>query len=450
MAFPCLLLLGGCASLLEDRGVADATAAASERLGVEVRRVRTEADAVEVGARLKELMAEPLSVEAAVQVAVLNNRGLQAAYDELGLSAAALARAATPPNPGLRYARTERGGRVEVERALTVDVLGLVLLPLAAMIEERHWEGAKLRAADRVVALALDTRRAWFRAVAAGQAARYMEEVRASSAASAELARRLGQTGAFGRLDQGRHYLFHAETAARAARARLAATRARERLLRLLGLWGAGTEIRLPERLPELPESLPERPEIEAAAIAGRADLRIARLELEGLARAHGLTQATRFVSILEAGALRTTETGEPVRRGYEIELSLPIFDGGTTRAAEAENSFRAAANRLAARAVEARSEVREAEQAWRAGHEIAWHHRREIVPALQAISEESVLRYNGMLAGVFEMLADAREQAEGVVAAIEAERDFWLADTELQAAMAGTAAAAPSAGEER
>ncbi|BBK31081.1 outer membrane protein TolC [Stella humosa] len=436
---PGLLLLGACASLLEDQGVVEVTAAASARLGVEASRVQTEDEAARVRQRLVRLLAQPLSPDGAVQVAVLNNRALQAAYDDLGVSAAALVRASTPPNPGFRYARTTGGGTVEIERGLTLDLIGLVTLPFAAAVEERHWQEAKARAAERVVALALEVRRAYFRAVAAGQTAAYMAEVRQSAEAAAELARRLGRTGAFAKLDQSRHFLFHAEVATRAARATLAATTAREQLVRLLGLWGAGADIRLPERLPELPERLPDWPDIEADAIGRRADLRRARLELEALGRSHALTQATRLVAVAEGGIASTRETGTPTRRGWEVTLSLPIFDGGTTAAAEAANLYQAAANRLAGLAVDARSEVRAADAVWRASHAIAWHHRREIVPALQAISEESLLRYNGMLVSVFEMLADAARQAEGVAEAIAAERDFWIAQTDLEDATGGT-----------
>ncbi|MCC7274581.1 MAG: TolC family protein, partial [Alphaproteobacteria bacterium] len=188
--------------------------------------------------------------------------------------------------------------------------------------------------------------------------------------------------------------------------------------------------------LPELPPDPPDRRDIEATAIAERADIRMARMEVEGLARSYGLTRATRFVNVLEGSWLSKSETGEPGQRGWEVELSIPIFDFGTTRVAEAENVYRAAANRLAELAVNARSEVREAYEAWRLNHDLAGHYLRVVVPARQAISEETLLRYNGMLVGPFELLADARDQIAAVIAAIQAQRDFWLADADLETAL--------------
>ncbi|MCC7273575.1 MAG: TolC family protein, partial [Alphaproteobacteria bacterium] len=285
-----LLALGACAAMLEDRGFAAVQETAGKRLDKEVRRIRTDEEAAAAAARTADLLGDPLTVDAAVQVALLNNRGLQAVYDELGLSAAAMVKAVTPPNPGFSYSRLRRGGVVEIERRYTLDVLGLLALPFAAAIEERRWEQAKLRAADLVLRVASDTRRAYFGAVAAEQVHAYMRQVQESADAAAELAARLGQTGSFGRLDQARHHVFKAEVAAQLARSRHAATVERERLTRLMGLWGARTAFRLPERLPELPPDPPDRRDIEATAIAERADIRMARMEVEGLARSYGLT----------------------------------------------------------------------------------------------------------------------------------------------------------------
>ena len=103
--------------------------------------------------------------------------------------------------------------------------------------------------------------------------------------------------------------------------------------------------------------------------------------------------------------------------------------------------------HRAAETAINARSEVREAYGAWRSAYDIARHHQDEIVPLRKQIAEENVLRYNGMLIGVFELLADARQQIASVNAAIEAKRDFWLAQADLDMALIGKPNLTPSAG---
>jgi outer membrane protein TolC len=96
------------------------------------------------------------------------------------------------------------------------------------------------------------------------------------------------------------------------------------------------------------------------------------------------------------------------------------------------------ALNRAAETAINARSEVREAYGNYHSSYDIAKHHRDEILPVHQRIAEENVLRYNGMLIGVFELLADARAQVVGVNNYIDSLRDFWLARADLDMALVG------------
>ena len=161
-------------------------------------------------------------------------------------------------------------------------------------------------------------------------------------------------------------------------------------------------------------------------------------LEAENIAASLGLIKATGFVNVIEVGYQRTSETGQERKSGYEIELRLPIFDWGDARNARAEHTYMQAVNRAADTAVKARSEVREAWAAYRTAYDLAKHYRDEIVPLRKRISEENLLRYNGMLISVFELLADARQQVAGVNAYFEALRDFWLSETSLDLALTG------------
>jgi outer membrane protein TolC len=232
--------------------------------------------------------------------------------------------------------------------------------------------------------------------------------------------------------------VFHVEVTAQLARAEHAAQASRERLVRLMGLSGERAQIRLPERLPALPDQ-PEMPaDIESAAIAQRLDVQIATMETEYTARTLGLTRATRFVNVLEAGYQNKSETGESRADGYEVELSLPLFDWGTARTRRAEAIYMRSLMRTADVAVQARSEVREHYSAYRTSFDVSRRYRDEIVPLRKRVSEEVLLRYNGMLVSVFELLADARAQIASINAAIDAQRDFWIADSELNFAMNG------------
>ena len=295
--------------------------------------------------------------------------------------------------------------------------------------------------------MAADARRAYFDAVAAQELVRYYQQVKEAADASNELARRMLQAGNFSKLAQMREQAFYADATAQLARAQHQAVAERERLARLLGLSGEQLELHAaraaagPAEAARPSRRTPSRPRWTSASTCRWPSAR-PRRQPESL----GLTKATRFVNVLELGYQNKSETGEPRANGYEIELELPLFDFGSTRAARAEATYMQAVNRTAEVAVNARSEVREAYSAYRTAYDLAKHYRDEVVPLRKRISEENLLRYNGMLISVFELLADAREQIAGVTGYVEALRDFWVAETNLQTALTGRSPGASSA----
>ncbi len=433
--------LGGCASFSQDGGFASVEQTAKDRLGKELRWSRSEADQDGIAQRVTELLARPLTVDDAVQIALLNNRALQATFQELGIGEAELVQAGRLPNPGFSFARLRRGDEIELERGFHFNLARLLVLPQMTQIEARRFEQTKGMVAMRVLALAADVRKAYFMAVASGETVRYMRQVMQAALASAELARRMEQVGNFNKLQRAREQSFYADAALNLARAEQVQRATSERLTRLLGLWGAQPRFLLPERLPDLPD-LPgealEMPDVERTALAQRLDVAGAKLAAEQTAKNLGLTRTTRFVNVLELGAIHDTSNEAPPRRGWEVGLELPLFDWGDARVARAQAVYMQAVHSAAQTAIDARSEVREAYTGYRSAYDIARHHRDEIVPLRQRIAEENLLRYNGMLIGVFELLADARAQIASINNYIDSLRDFWVAKADLDMALIG------------
>jgi len=434
------LFLGGCATFSEDGGFDAVQSVAKERLGSQAKWLRTEAEADAAHGQVKALLAKPLSLEDAVQIALLNNRGLQAAYGELGIAEADLVQAGRIANPSFGYLNVRGDGDFKIERALTFNIMQLLTMPLATKIAGRRFEQAKLAVSAEMLSVAVETRRAWYGAVAAQEAVRYFGQVKESAEAGAELARRMYAAGNFSALERAREQAFYADSVAQLARAQQTALAERERLTRLLGLWGEEVKFRLPERLPELPKAATEQRDAEQTAMRTRLDVQAAQRDLDALSESLGLTRATRFINALELGVAQEREPSA-IMNGYEIRLEIPIFDWGGARVARAEALYMQAANRVGETAVNARSEVREAYSAYRTAYDLARHYRDEIVPLRKKISEENTLRYGGMLIGVFELLADARATVAAVNASIGAQRDFWLAAVDLEAAQNGAAA---------
>ncbi len=431
-------LLSGCASFSPDGGFATVEQIAKDRLGKEVRLSRSTADQDTIDQRVAELLAKPLTADDAVQVALLNNRGLQATFQELGITEAEVVQAGRIPNPGFSFGRLTRGSEVEIDRGLHFNLARLLALPLIGPMEARRFQQTQGMVAMSVLSLAADTRKAYVLALAAEETVRYMQQVKQAAAAGAELARRMEQVGNFNKLQRAREQGFAADASLNLARAEQAQRSTRERLTRLLGLWGPQTQFALPERLADLPKDARDLPDVERTALAQRLDVQGARLAVEQTARNLGLTRTTRFINVLEVGFARNSSNEAPTQRGWEVGFELPLFDWGGARVAKAEAVYMQTMHRAAETAINARSEVREAYTAYRSAHDIARYHLDEIVPLRKQIAEENVLRYNGMLIGVFELLADARAQIASVNAAIEAKRDFWIAQADLDMALIG------------
>ena len=434
--------LAGCASFSPDGGLGVVADITGRTTGKEVASVRTDDDAARLRDATRRLLSRPLSADAAVQVALFNNKGLQAAYHQLALSEADTIEASLPPNPTFSLMRISGDGALEAERQVAGDILALATLPLRSEIARERFRQAQLKAALTTLRLAADVRRAHVRVVAANELVALLGEAQSAAEATAKLAQKLGETGALNRLDQAREQVFYAETTAELATARRMAASARERLIRLMGLWGDDLGFRLPDRLPALPRRPLSQPFVERDAVAHRIDLQIARLELTALATSLQLTEATRFVTLLDLAGLdrKTVEPdGRVIReRGYDVQFQIPVFDGGEVRARQAAETYNIAFNRLTERAVTVRSEARDAYRSYRAAYDIAGHYAREVLPLRQIISEEMQLRYSSMQVDIFALLVEARQRLASRRAAIDAVRDFFLADAGLSAAING------------
>lgn len=450
LVFAIASVLAGCASLTGERDMADVSAFSERTLGTPARLIRSGEERQEARAGVDLLLAQPLSAEDAVRISLTYSPGLQALLHENVSASAEATQTARLANPVFTFERLVRHGPDGVDkdigRMLAFSVFELLTLP--ARLESAGFRQQQLRvkgAAD-VMQAAAETRQAWVRAVSAQQAVLYFERVREAADASAELARRMQAAGNFSRLQRAREQAFSADAVAQLARAKLAATGAREALVRALGLdAGQAAILKLPDRLADLPGQPMDEKAVGASLVEDRLDVRMARADLAYLAKQMGLTQAGRFIDGLHVAAVRNSETGKAPQKGFEVELPLPIFDFGDARRAGAEANYRAALNRTIGVAGVASSQLRESYATYRTAYDLARHYRDEVVPLRQAIAEETLLKYNGMLISVFELLADSREQVASVIQSIEAQRDFWLADANLRASLVGKPLEGPS-----
>ncbi|MBB3995518.1 outer membrane protein TolC [Sulfitobacter undariae] len=460
------LALGACATVIPSAytepkaGFANVASQVTPAIGKRTVFAQTQAENEALKREVQGMVqGKTISADTAVQVALLNNKGLQASYANVGLSAAEAWQQSTPENPVvsvgvLGIGAAELGLYRAIESMIAVNILDAQTRKQRRALADVNFRAAQLEAVNDTLTLANQTRQAWINAVAAFETVSYLKRAKATSDAGSELARKLGETGALNKAAQAREQAFNAELAGQLAQARMSASSAKETLTQLMGLWGPSAEYYVPDALPALPKSAGNVRNVEAKALRNRVDLRVAKLGLEAQAAAFGLTDQTRMVTDLEiiaGGELeREIEDGEKESSftpQLELEFAIPIYDTGKARMRKAELSYLQAANVLAERAVNVRSEARGAEKTYLASYKIARHYRDVLVPLRKTVEAEGLLSYNGMITNTFELLTDVREKLSASLEAANAKREFFMAQADLTAAIYGGGSGSGGAG---
>lgn len=452
------LFLGACATVVPTQytnktAAFDAVAAgANKSIGKKTVWIQSQQQAKANAKRVHAMVHKKnISAETAVQVALLNNKGLQAIYAEVGLSAAEVWQEALPENPIVSIgifgiAAPELGVFRAIEGMFATNLLDAKTRKQRVALADTQFKKSQLNAVNETLKLASETRQAWIKAVSAFEAVGNLKRASATSDASSELAQSLGLAGSLDKGSQAREHAFNADLAAQTAKARLEAAGAKAELTRLMGLWGTEVDYFVPNALPRLPKSIPRRRSIEIDALKNRAELKVAKLGLEATAQAYGMTDATRFVTDLELLAGFETEREADGSGGaasnttpqVELEFAIPIYDTGKARLRKAELDYLRAANVVAEMAVNVRTDARSAEAAYHGTYQIAKHYRDTVLPLRKVVDEAALLSNNGMITNTFELLEDARETLESEMEAGEAKRDFWLAKANMKAAIYG------------
>ncbi len=443
LAVVSVVLLAACATVDINQSIARVNLDAGSVTGGKLTIARTDRERDELQTAATAILARPLGADQAVQLALINSPSMQALLAQSWADGATVAQSGRLPNPLLTLDRIVSPGSIDLGRMLGIGLLDILTLPQRNRTARSRLEQGQLQLTADVVEKVTQVRQAWVAAVAAQQSLSYAKQVSESAEASAELARRMLEVGNFNKLQRARQQAFYADATVQWANAAHVATASREALLRLLGLTdGQAQLLGLPERLPDLPATPRAPEEVSSAASRGRLDVKAAQAAVNATAAAQGLNGLTSFtdieLSIVHNTTRDRTDGQRTQSRGVEIAVTLPVFDWGDLKRDAMNAQMLAAANRLEATVRAAGSNLRETYSVYRTTYDIAKHYRDEIVPLRKLIADENVLRYNGMIIGVFELLADSRDQIASVIAAINAQQQFWLADAALQSAILG------------
>lgn len=436
-----VLVASACTHAPRDAGFADVQNSIAQSTGAQIRGRGTSAEDQAVDAAVADLLRRPLGADQAVQVALLNNRGLQATYEELGIARAELVQAGLLGNP-IFTASTRfpsLGGGPNVEFSVAQDFLGVFLLPLKGRVAAASFEAAKHRVTGSVLDLAADVRRAYYQYQAAQQTVEMRRTIEHATAVSADAARRLHDAGNISDLDLASEQASHEQAKLDLADAEAQATDSRERLNSLLGLWGEQTQWTVPDRLPEVPAGEVPARGLESLAVARRPDLAAAAQEVIVAAQSLGLAQPLAALPQVEVGLDTERESGGGWLTGPNVSLPIPLFDQGQGAVARSQAQLRQARQRYYALAVHIRSQVRSADQRMRSARERANYYQKVVLPLRQRITQQTQLQYNAMQVGIFQLLQARQGEIDAGRAYVEALRDYWLARCDLERAIGGT-----------
>jgi cobalt-zinc-cadmium efflux system outer membrane protein len=406
----------------------------------------TPADA-QVGRAVRDLLANELTVDGAVQVALLRNPALIATYEELSIGQADLVQAGLLRNPVL----TVTWPPAEVEAisppivvGIAEDFLDLLMVPAKKTIATARLEAIQMRVTEEVLGHAARVRAGYFALQASEQSAAMHKIVLDAAEAAAGLASAQHDAGNVSDLDFATQRALAEQARVELERKDADVLRAREQLARLLGLWGGDVGYRVPPRLPELPSGDPPLDHLESLGVAQRADLAAMRREVQELGHVLSLARSTRWIGGLTIGLEAARLVDGNYSFGPNASIELPVFDQRQALIARLEALLRQSEARLEARAIDARSEVRSARDAMVAARRIADRYRTVVVPLREQIVALAQERYNAMLAGAFELLLAKQNEVGAYGDYIDALRDYWIARSDLEHAVGGRLAPWP------
>jgi cobalt-zinc-cadmium efflux system outer membrane protein len=435
-------LASACATVDPKPAFDDLSRPVTERAGSTPRWARTAEEAGELGREVDRILEAPLTAETAVQVAFLNSPELQATFEEIGLSQAEVAQAARLENPevsgSLRFPSGDGGNNTEL--SLVLNVFEVFLQPLRKKVAAAALEQTKLRVANEVLALAGEVKEAYFTLQARQQLAARLTAIRGLTETAADFARAQHEAGTINDLELENRTVIHRESRVEVAVAEAEVRSGRERLNRLLGLYGPRTAWSIGATLPEVPEAEVPLEGLERMAIRNRLDLQAARWGVDQVGRALALKRGTRFFPVgIHAGVSTEKEPDGTRVTGPELSLQLPIFDTGKAKVAALEAEHRRAQRMLEALAVNARSEVREERDRMIASRDLARYYGRVLLPQRQRILELTLREYNAMFKGAYELLLAKQAEVEAEKAFALAARDYWVSRARLERALGGS-----------
>lgn len=439
------LTYAGCASQSTARDYGAVRELASARADFRLPERQPTSGSEEPSSDLRALLAQPLTEETAIRIALLNNHNLRAELRDLGVARGQLVQASLLPNLEFEVAMLvpeHSNEAIDWDLGLGVDLTTLILRGQRAGVAESEVEAARYRAAAAVLDLGFSVRIAYYSVLASQQRLEMMDTALAAFAASYEAARTMHAAGNITGLDLATEHATYEAARIAVAEAQADLADDRERFNVLLGFHGQETTWQVAQHLPDVPAALPDQTRLESRAITASLELAEARATLQAMGRRVGLAENTGWLPDLTVG-VQAERDDRHWSVGPAISGTLPFFNRQQGGVLTNQARFDQLRDRYVATAVEIRSAVRAARNRALSAQERANHYREVLLPARQEVLKQTVLQYNAMQVGVFQLLQARRDQLDTARMYVETLLEYWRTRAALEQILAGRLAGA-------
>ena len=435
-----IFLISGCSSYKFDESLSKLNE--NDKLGAvgQITNVISESQRDALNARALTLLNSELGQDEAIELMLIKSPDFQSLLFEHRSRLAVAAQKGRISNPVFSFERMVKGNETEYGRFITFGLLELLTLPVRQDTSKLSVELGQATLEADVFEKVNDLRVAWYEAAASAKRLKFYEDAFTALSANAELAKRMKKTGNMTTTDRIRQQLLLSGATVGLAEARMKNISAREVLIRKIGLTKDEADLmEMPNNLPELPQD-PISIEDLAFEINNRLDVQAARLEYELLLKRAGLDRLSSYTDV-EIGYRndRVDDDGTiSNKKGYELEVKIPIFDWGDLQRDMVQSELLAKQQMYKNTVLAAASELRESYRGYRTAFDVAKHHRDQIIPMYETLLDEATYSYNGMIIGVFELVQVGQEKSSAEIRAIDALQNLYLAELKLKSVLVG------------
>lgn len=436
------LVASGCASINPQAGFTEVSTDVEQRIGNQVHWYTGSPEDAEAKQSIQNLLSQPLTVESAVQIALLNNHSLQAEYANLGVSQADLVQAGLLKNPALELTRLKPRKSGEDDQALDVELrfefLDILMIPLRKKVAAQEYEAAKRQVTAAVLDHATNTRKAFYSVQTAQQMENIFGETQESAKAALEIAARLHKIGNINDGTFDSFTLAEKEAQLTLAEARLATRTSRGQLNQLMGVTADQTRWTIKGGLAPIPVEPVDLTNIEQRAIENSLDLSMLKHQVQAIAERAGIENIESIINDLEVGYAWDREPDGAWNDGPKIEFKVPIFDLGFARRARVKAQLQQIMAREYAQTIAIQTNARMLADRLRSNREMVEQYVDIILPLNRSIKDYSLLNYNAMQIDVFKLLRAHEKQVISYQRFVNALSNYWMARADLETLLSG------------